>query len=213
MTEFTKQYTDLMILQYHDKIKAKSHIEVLANSYESLFNLYESFNPSFSLDTAIGKQLNTIGKIVGITRNIPSIVIKNYFAFDGVTAGKTFGEGRFFSINENPYTDYEMDDDLYRFYINAKVINNFVTAKLSTGNFSIQQAVDNLFENKGIIVDNRDMTFTIWVKESFEIDKIKFIEMLNLYPLPCGTIIKEIWIYPDDVPYGNTSTATLYEGI
>jgi hypothetical protein len=210
-TEFTKQYTDLLIIQYHNKPKAKGHLEVFASELEKIYNLMVSFEDAFDLDKATGKQLDIIGKIVGISRRIPNIALREYFGFDGYFNTRTFNEAPFFNINESPYTDYQMNDTDYRFYINAKVLKNFVNAKMSKGYLNIQRCIDNLFSNKAIISDNRNMTFDLWIKESFNIDKIRYINVLDLYPLPAGTKIRDVWIYPDDGDFLDYDNATKYE--
>jgi len=222
-TDFTKQYTDLLIIQYHNKPKAKGHIEVFASELEKIYNLLVSFEDAFDLDKATGKQLDILGKIVGINRIVPFSIAKDYFGFSDVPNSKTFGAGKFKDLKEIAYTDYELNDEDYRFFIKAKVLKNFTSGYLSKDGLNLQGAIDFLFDNKAYIVDNRDMTFTIYINDTFNLGKISFIRQLGLYPFPCGTDLKYLVSYsqsgtfgfsnnPNSKTFGMGKFAKIYKG-
>lgn len=81
MTDFTKQYTDLIIKQYWEKPKAFAEIEAKAGNYEKVKNFYDSVLEAFDLDTATGRTLDIIGKIVGIERVEPELDDDETFRF------------------------------------------------------------------------------------------------------------------------------------
>ena len=65
--QLIEYYQDLLIMQYHDKPKAREVIRV--NIEEELCNLLEQkVKDAFDVDTAVGVQLDIIGKWVGIER-------------------------------------------------------------------------------------------------------------------------------------------------
>lgn len=68
MTDIQEYYKNLLIIQYHDKPKAKATIVLLVNCAtgdEIQQQMYEAFD----LDVAVGKQLDMIGYFVGVKRN------------------------------------------------------------------------------------------------------------------------------------------------
>lgn len=185
MSEFTKQYTDLLIIQYYNKQKAIGTIEAFTKEYEKIFNLYESFENAFDIDFAVGKQLDILGKLVGINRNVPLVIPKKYFSFNYGNMGDKF------LIVDNDYpikdkfeigfTDLQLNDNDYRFLIRCKIIKNFLKAK---GFTNIQLAIDFIFNNKGYIVDNRDMSFSLYLQSDINTDLLNVILALDLLPRP-----------------------------
>lgn len=68
MTDIQDYYKNLLIIQYHNKPKAKATVEMLADCAtgdEILLKLYDAFN----VDKARGKQLDLLGEFVGVKRN------------------------------------------------------------------------------------------------------------------------------------------------
>ena len=64
-----KYYADLLIIQYHGKPKARSMIEALVD--QVLMNqIPQKLEEAFDLETAVGKQLDILGKRLGVTRNV-----------------------------------------------------------------------------------------------------------------------------------------------
>lgn len=197
MSEFTKQYTDLLTIQYHNKIKALGTIEAFAKEYEKLFNLYESFESKFSLDDAIGNQLDILGKIVGVNRYVQSGIPKYRFGFAGTLFARPFGAGSFADGTEPNYSASILDDDTLRLFAKAKVIKNFIKAKMITIEtpINLQVAMDFIFENKGYIIDNRNMTYDLYISNTIELERVQLINSLGLIPLPCGCGINQIIQY------------------
>lgn len=75
-------YADLIIIQYRNKPKARATVKLGADLYLAdglVFDLQNVLN----IDTAIGVQLDLIGKILGCNRNIFGLNIdKKYFSFE-----------------------------------------------------------------------------------------------------------------------------------
>jgi hypothetical protein len=66
--EIVDYYTNLLILQYHDKPKAKATVDAVVNPI-IMDQLPIDVQNAYGLETAVGAQLDVIGNIVGITRN------------------------------------------------------------------------------------------------------------------------------------------------
>lgn len=67
--ELIAYYKNLLIIQYHDKAKAKATIEALVTPV-LMDQLPGQVQDAFNLDTAIGVQLDVIGKYEGVTRYV-----------------------------------------------------------------------------------------------------------------------------------------------
>lgn len=216
---FTDNYRKLLIVQYADKPKAIAHINNIIGSLEDVYDLANLFEEAFDVDMAVGKQLDIIGKIVGIARKVPFSVPKNYFGFSDNTATAYPMGNKFVSVVaypfknkfEIPYTTGELNDNDFRFFIKAKIIKNYVKAKMidTTDRLSLQDAIDNLFDNKAYVVDNQDMTMTIYIDNTFNFDMIQYIKQLDLIPRPQAVEYKTVVSYSEGSTFGfgvNNST-------
>lgn len=66
-SELKTYYSDLLIMQYKNKEKAKTTVEHLV-SMSILDQLPASVRDGFSIEDAVGEQLDVIGKVVGVRR-------------------------------------------------------------------------------------------------------------------------------------------------
>lgn len=193
MSDFTEAYIKHLILQYVDKPKARATIETYASEWESIYNFSRSFEVEFDLDTAWGDRLDKIGNIVGQSRIIERGYAKRYFGFSGTTFAKTFSEGAFFRIlRDSAYEQTELSDEQYRFFIRAKIAKNIVGATISskTGRTGLQETINFLFKSKAFVVDNKNMTMTVYIDESVDNDDLTIIVNENLIPAPQGVGIR-----------------------
>lgn len=69
MTDFTDAYVNLLIKQYWEKPNAVAEIAAQAASWEKVRDILAEFMTAFDLDTAVGAQLDIIGRIAGLPRN------------------------------------------------------------------------------------------------------------------------------------------------
>lgn len=209
---FTDNYRKLLIVQYADKPNAVAHINNIIGSLENVYDLANLFEDAFDVDKAVGKQLDIIGKIVGISRKVPFSVPKNYFGFsDNTSTAYPMGD-KFLSVVaypfknkfEIPYTTGELNDNDYRWFIKAKIVKNYVKAKMIDvdDRLSLQDAIDNLFENKAYVVDNQDMTMTIYINNNFNFDMIQYIKQLDLIPRPQGVEYETVISYVEGSTFG-----------
>jgi hypothetical protein len=78
---FVSDYQDLLIRQYFDQPNAMAQVEVVAAIGERIRDLYADFPEQFDPDTAVGTQLDIVGKIVGISRNLPEPLSDSDYRF------------------------------------------------------------------------------------------------------------------------------------
>jgi hypothetical protein len=192
MSDFTEIYKSLLILQYADKPKARADIETRAVEWEGIYNFARSFETEFDIDTAWGDRLDKIGKIVGQTRIIERGYLKTYFGFLGNPNARGFGVAPFFKLTDPVYEKTVLSDEQYRFFIRARISKNVASARLSSesGSQGLQETIDFLFSSEGFAVDNKDMTMTIYLDESYDPDRVAMVINEDLIPTPQGVDIK-----------------------
>lgn len=216
MSDYIVGNVSNLIIQYGQKSNAVATVTAYSEEFELIYDNANILQMAYDLDFAVGKQLDIIGKIVGISRNVPFSIPKNYFGFSGHLNAYPFGS-KFNSVVAYPfrgkfeilYSDGKLNDNDYRFFIKAKIIKNYVTSKnIDSNNFSIQNAVDYLFNSKAYISDNHDMTMTLNIDSGFDISKLTYLENLDLLPRPQGVRYNTFVSYQDSFTFGFNSFNT-----
>ena len=211
---FIEEYEKLLIWQYQDKPKAKAHVNLLLTEYKNIYDLLNSIPESFDLDKAVGKQQDILGKILGISRNVPFAVSKRFFGFTNNINSygfdrrlKTTGFKIPFKRKlEDIYTSGRLDDNQYRIFLKAKAIKNNVRATMIDDNkLSLQDAINFLFNDTSYVVDNQDMTMTLYIDNSYDVQLLKYIKQLDLLPRPQGVEIRLVRHYEDGNTFGFTN--------
>ena len=212
---FIDNYVDLLILQYRDLPKAEATIKALVEPYKNIYDVMAQFETAFDVDLAVGKQLDIIGKIVGVNRLVPFTIPKKYFGFSDNPLSYPMGD-KFLTVVsypmkdkfEIPYTTGQLNDNDYRFFIKAKIIKNTVSAYMirAKGN-SLQNAIDFLFDSKAYIVDNKNMSLTIYIDSTFDFSLTPFINQLDIIPRPQGVDIKTVISYNTGDTFGFSDNA------
>lgn len=191
---FIDSYINLLILQYSRSQKAIDTVTANANKYEELYNVINDFNDAFDIDTAVGAQLDIIGKIVGLSRVVNNVIPKVYFGFSGYSNTLGFGLAPFYRTTDAKFSTTELNDYDYKFFLKAKIAKNVVTAKMINSNLSIQDAISFMFGIDSYITDNKDMTMTLYIDENYPMRLITYLIGLNLIPRPQGVDIKYVII-------------------
>ena len=206
MNDFIQAYLDLLIYQYRDKPNASAEIQAIIKPFSDVFDLYNDLENVFDLDLAVGKQLDIIGKIVGLSRTVPLAIPKKYFGFDDDTNTYPYSEifdsivtYPFKELYEEEYTDLQLNDEDYRFFLKAKIAKNFAKSNI----LEIEEIISFLFDNLAEVIDGYNMTLTVQVDASIDIDRIRQIQQLNLLPKPQAVSYNDIIIkYFSDRTFG-----------
>lgn len=216
MSTYVDSNVKNLIIQYGDKSNAVATVTAITEEFELIYDNANILDFAYDLDNAIGKQLDIIGRIVGINRKVPFAVPKNYFGFSGHSNAYPFGSKfnvvvayPFKRKSEIPYTEGELNDNDYRLFIRAKIIKNYATSKnIDESKLSIQDAIDFLFESKAYISDNKDMTMTLNIDSSYDFEMIRYIENLDLLPRPQGVRYNTYISYQEGKTFGFNSFNT-----
>lgn len=162
MENLKKYFTNLLILQYINKPKAKATIEAcvqeaFADTNGNIFPIV--VQNSYDLDTATGKQLDVIGKYIGYDR-VLQIPIDQNFAYSEYDDSiiQTEGYSEYiqdvvsYPYKEYRYTSYDyynVTDETYRKLL--KMIAELKTKPLSLG--CIDEAIYRQFGTDIYVVD------------------------------------------------------------
>lgn len=170
MTAFTQAYVDLLIKQYWDKPNAIAEIEAQAATWEAIRDVLAGFGDAFDLDTAVGAQLDILGKRVGLLRS----------------ARIEFS-----------------DDDEYRFFIGLQISRNNSSAfMISDERTSIQEVIQFAFDKLAYVLDNKNMSLTLYISSTFDIDRLLLILELGILPKPQGVSYIVVMYEDPDLPFG-----------
>jgi hypothetical protein len=195
-------YANLLIIQYHDKPKAisttKAIVKVLypVNAYtENL--LIHDVRDAYNVDTAIGNQLDIVGKYVGINRYYEGQSFSGYFAFqeyDSDALGNTKGFDDYDSDVSGKTLAYEdvlagtyynkVDDDNFRTLIKLKIALNKSNGSMK----SIDDILYEFFKKTVYVVSSSSMAMTYYISPTMT-ELINVTIAKNILPAPMGVEI------------------------
>lgn len=164
-------YSNLLIIQYHNRTKAQATIEALIEEMQG-DGLSFSLERAFDIDTAVGPALTYIGKYVGVPRIVYGFgVDRSYFEFAeyGTPDLTDFIGFRTYDANPEPGSyfwsysadqnvEYELTDAELRFLINLKILTNSTRSTYS----ELKRIVEESFPGEFLTFDNKDMTISIF---------------------------------------------------
>lgn len=195
-------YANLLIIQYHNKPRARATIKLMAHFLWANMLLLQ-IRDAFDWKTAIGKQLDIIGEWVGVDRfyNGQLFDFQPWFALidwneepDNLQGG--FATFENFDSVQGGFLDYEnirptqnrLIDDAYRIMIGLKIIKNSITATCK----SIDEAIWEYFGGKVYTVWAPDELTYYYAPELSEV--IQVAENKKVLPCPTGVrlVLKEI---------------------
>lgn len=187
-------YAALLIIQYRTLPNANRTVRLMANQSVCGGFLFEE-QVCFGIDVAVGEQLDVLGRIVGVSRQVytfdPNRVFFNftdYFDTPEIVAG--FGDYTdspydpngymFFSYNQFNNISLTLSDEDMRTLIKMKIqLNN------SRATFAfIKQYVYDWFDDIEV-EDNLDMSITYTIAASFS-NLARAALYLRMLPAPTG---------------------------
>lgn len=127
--ESTPRYTDL----FKNDPVFDAIIKTIVPVVQEYQGFYGEYYASFlNIDNSVGKQLDMIGSIVGQPRLLLNFITDPYFGFQGAPNAQSFGTeldsevGGYWRSITNPQagTNLQLDDEIYRKLIKARIIKN-----------------------------------------------------------------------------------------
>ncbi len=198
LNNFIDYYTNLLIVQYHNKPKAKATIELMTRLLWADMALMQ-LRDAFDWRTATGVQLDTIGKWVGVDRfyNGQLFYFRPWFALidwnrepdnlqGGFSTFDTFDtvEGGFLTYDDILPTQNRLADDSFRIMIGLKIIKNNISATCK----NIDDAIWDYFDGDVYTTWN-NMTLTYYYRGELA-EVIEVAKEKNVLPCPTGVTIE-----------------------
>lgn len=187
-------YKNLLIIQYNNKERAAAtiglHVETLLDD-----NIVCKVQDAFNLDTAVGVQLDILGKYIGVDRFYSSSgdLIGDFFSMTsyptlgtdievGMTdfANYDTDEGGFTTYNDLAATQV-LDDDDYRLILKLRIVQN----NSDHSHKSIDDGLFIFFEDGIVMSANENMSIAYFASnDNFRIALIAFSK--GVLPKPMG---------------------------
>lgn len=189
-------YVNLLIIQYNGKPKAAATIRAITEQIVAS-GIYTDVLNAYNIDTAVGAQLDVIGKYVGVDRFFSVTDPVDYFAFTDYVEADPDSEDKYglvtyanfetevgngvLNYNSVLTIDNKLVDDDYRVIIKLKIIQN-------NSNHSHRSIDDSIFEFFGDAVrpdsiGNMQMTYFITSQLT---PVIQAALIKNILPRPMG---------------------------
>lgn len=188
------KYTDLITSYHSQKPLFVDHIDLITRPLTDIANAMNALITGFDIDEAIGVQLDILGKWIGRTRIVSQPISGIYFSFD--TDGLGFDQG----VWQGPYDPdagfTNLSDDIYRIILKAKIAINHWDGT----NETLPAILDTALKGSGLemqIIDNQDMTVSIWV---FAPDGIESVSLELLAAIRQGYLtVKAAGVYSGEI--------------
>lgn len=189
--DIKEYYADLLILQYRNKPKARETVKTGVDIYLGdgvVMQLADILN----IDTAIGAQLDIIGKILGCPRNVPGINNQSkFFSFHVNSTSIGFSEsypnrilrkGLVKNRSNSLLAMYSLEDEDYRTLLKFKAFVNVWHGDMA----SMDKALYSVFgDNINMSVGNMSITYTAQEKTL----PIEAAQALGYFKAPIGVTV------------------------
>lgn len=168
------KYTDLITNYHRGKPLYVDHVDLSTRPLTDTSQAIEGLTSAFDIDEAIGVQLDVLGEWIGRSRIVSLPISGVYFSLD--TDGLGWDQG----VWQGPYDPdagfTSLSDDTYRIVLKAKIaINNW-----NGQNDTLPPILEAALDGSGLkmqIVDNQDMTISVWVFPETDISLVS-LELL-----------------------------------
>lgn len=186
LARITEQFKDKPVFQ-------KYLFLLLAGSTEAL-TVVKDLMQLRSLDTAVGEQLDVLGRIVGQDRVLVGADTFKYFGFDGATEASTYGSsyndaigGYWYSYGKPLGGNIQLNDAQYRLFIKAKIKKNTTLSTVE----DVLEFLSFVFDVRSFVVSGEAGTAIIRVSRrlsSFERSLLNYVGEDGTYfvPRPLG---------------------------
>jgi hypothetical protein len=178
-------YNQTVISQYANSPTLLRMIENMAECIDMTADRDAFYDMVFNVETAQGAGLDIWGRIVGVSRVIPTggEDIEFGFAEAGSLSATGFGQGDFYD-GQSVTSNVALSDDAFRLLIMAKIMSNITDCSIP----SINMIMSALFPGRGDchVQDNLNMTLTyIFTFATTPVEKA-VIQGSGVLPKPTG---------------------------
>lgn len=202
LEELIKYYVNLLIIQYKTKPKARATIRAFISELVRAYNLIKQVQMAYDINTAVGAQLDIVGKYFGVVRKFVGLKFKyQYFSFQymgGDDEGLSFriydpempeAIGKFRTLNSEDTYEYDLDDEQFRIIIKLRAIGLYGH---SLSYKYITESVQALLKDEVLVLVSDKMEIFYYFKDP------NLLQIFETYPrlLPAPAGVK---VYVDTV--------------
>lgn len=198
-------YPNFITSEHNQKPNFMALVAMLCGSMYEATQVTQSLVPAFSLETAMGAQLDIVGLWVGQSRVIPGILIAGFFGFSELSSGlpdglqQPFGElinpsigGVFFELGGTAAGTTTLNDAQYLTILKARIARNQSNGTLT----ALEQALLFIFGVGCKVVDNGTKSLAITVTSPITPVDQSLLTGLDILPRPAGVAIGSITFTP-----------------
>ena len=198
------KYTDLITNYHRGKPLFVDHVDLSTRPLTDTSKALQNLLTAFDINSAVGVQLDVLGEWIGRTRIVSQPIAGVYFSFD--TDGLGWDQG----VWQGPYDPdagfTSLSDDTYRIVLKAKIAINSWDGQ----NDSLPAILETALDGSGLkmqIVDNQDMTISVWV---FPEDDISLVSKELLAAIKQGYLtVKAAGVWAGDIQTPSIQTPSV----
>jgi len=116
---------------FKDKIVFDTYLRLFSLGLDEIQDVFRQLLQNRSIDTAVGEQLDVIGRIVGQEREIVNAEAFPFFGYEGAESAQSYGDlnsdrvgGYYWDATKPISGNVRLSDDQYRIFIKAKIMKN-----------------------------------------------------------------------------------------
>jgi hypothetical protein len=171
--------------QYRNSPKAKQWLNIPTEQTDDLFTTATQVTNSYDIDTNIGEQLDVIGRIVVIGRDILTTInlVVTEFTSNADISKSEFGDP---NTQFSPLViqqDAEASDTYFRKMLKGKIQKNNKAATIDDVIRTAQALEPN---NQAKVINNQDMTFQLNFRDQPEQSTLDLINNADIIPAVPG---------------------------
>lgn len=163
------KYTEIIPNYNATKPLFVQHVDLSTRPLIDVSSQMQALVNAFDIDNAIGDQLDTLGQWIGRSRTVMQPIVGVYFSFDTDNVGYDQGVWQRQFDPDSGFVD--LSDEAYRIVLRTKIAINSWDGQ----NDSLPAILSFATAGSGLsmqIIDNQDMTISVWVFPETSIDSV-----------------------------------------
>ena len=189
---------NFIIWQYRTKPKALGTIKAIYKETDLTFQNIIQISDILNIDTATGYALDLVGRHIGVSRVLPTVIAKEYFGWLEDDSALSFGVGEFYRYGDALSASVVLNDNDYRFFIRAKITKNYQNGTIE----NIVKSIQFVVGNNSNVIDIQNMTMNIIVNsDNLNSLTLYAISKMDILVRPVG-VMYEYTVLVNDKPFG-----------
>lgn len=188
----------LLIWQYRTKPKALNTVRAIYKETDNTFKNSIEVADILNIDNATGYALDLVGRHVGVTRVLPTVIAKEYFGWLEDNTALSFSIGEFYRHGDALHASVILNDSDFRFFIKAQITKNYQTGEIA----NIAKSIKFVVGRHSNVIDSLNMTMNILVK-SEELNSLILyaISKMDILVRPVGVMYQYL-VLVNNEPFG-----------